>query len=163
MKTYYSCTDTGFVKYVPQPLQHLALADKAAKLGGQVVFYTTESFETLASQGVTKAKVAEQPEVDGIIFFTLKQFGYSGRFNFQVLNFIVQRGYEVHFARENMSISDRETLEAAFPMLYATQYVNTRDEPRESWRPVWDWLDDPKSKVEDLRIIGGAADGLEPR
>lgn len=156
MKSYYSCPDTGFVKYAPQPMQHLAIADKAAKLGGRVVFYVPEAFETLASQGVIKAKVEEQPEVDGIVSFTLKQFGYGGRFNFQVLNLILQRGYEVHFARENLSIPDLETLEAAFPMLYATQIVTARDEPSPSqrvkeWRPVWDWLDAPKSKGASIK------------
>lgn len=142
MKNFYSCLDTGFIKYVPQPLQHLAISDKAGKLGGKVVFYTAEDFETLESQGVIKAKVQEKSEkFDGIIFFTLKQFFYGGKLNFKFLKFILDSGYEVHFARENISISNIEALYRAFPILYAAQYVSERDDPRDFWKPVWNWLD----------------------
>ena len=87
-----------------------------------------------------KEKISQRPPVAGIIFFTLKQFCYGERFNFSLLRDILDSGYEVHFARENMSILDQYDLEKIFPMLYATQVVLDRDESRESWRDVWDLL-----------------------
>ncbi len=143
MKNYYSCIDIGYVKHVPQPIQHLAMSKKAGDLGGKIIFYTGEDFKSLASQAVIKDKVQTRPDnVDGVIFFTLKQFFYSGKLNFSFLKLLLEKGYEVHFARENISFKSLEDLEAAFPMLYSTQYVYKRDEPRTYWKPVWDKLAD---------------------
>ena len=140
MKSYYSCIDSGYVRYAPQPLQHLANTDKARRAGGRVIFYTAEDFESLASQGIIRAKIEQEDgQFDGVIFFTLKQFFYGGEFNFSFLKSILDQGYEVHFARENLSLPDGEALEAAFPLLYASQFVEQRDEPRQFWQPVWDW------------------------
>jgi len=140
MKEFYSWPDVGFLKYLPNSIQHVVINDKASKLDGRITFYAAEDFETLATQGVIKEKIAQRPSVAGIIFFTLKQFCYGERFNFSLLRDIVNSGYEVHFARENMSILDQSDLDKIFPMLYATQVVLDRDESRESWRDVWDLL-----------------------
>jgi hypothetical protein len=124
MKNYYSCIDTAFVKYVPQPLQHLAIARMAEGIGGKVVFYTSEDFRTLASQGSIRSKILQKGEtVSGVIFFTLKQFLYGEKPNFRFLKFILDEGFEVHFTRENLSLTDHEALDQLFPILYATHYV----------------------------------------
>ena len=140
MKEFYSWPDVGFLKYLPNSIQHVVINDKASKLDGRITFYAAEDFETLATQGVIKEKIAQRPPVAGIIFFTLKQFCYGERFNFGLLRDILDSGYEVHFARENMSILERSDLDQIFPMLYATQIVLDRDDSRESWRDVWDLL-----------------------
>jgi len=141
VKAYYACLDTGFVKYCPQPLQHLAIGDKAKKLDGDVSFYTMEDFETLATQGIAKGKIEEKPAVSGIIYFTVRQFFYGGSFDLKFMRFILDKGYEVHFAREDISIPTAESLDELFPMLYSAQHLLERDEPRDSWRPVWDWVE----------------------
>jgi len=128
MKSYYSCLDCASVRQVPQPLQHLAIADKADKLGGTVVFYTAEEFETLASQEIMRIKIGESPEVAGIIFFTLRQFGYGDGLNLEFLNSILQDSYEVHFAREDLSITNLAELDSCFPLLFAYDHVSRRDE-----------------------------------
>lgn len=140
MKSFYACLDTGFVKYAPQPLQHLAVADKARKLGGQISFYTMEDFNSLATQGAMRAKIEDKPAVDGVIYFTIQQFFYGGIFNLEFLKFILDRGYEAHFAREDLSIPTRESLDRAFPMLYSSRYLLERDGSRDYWRPVWHLL-----------------------
>ena len=141
MKNYYSWIDTAFVKYAPQPLQHLAANDQASRLGGKIVFYNAEDFETLSTHSVIKKKIEQKPKIDGVIFFTLKQFFNNGKLNFQFLKFIIERGYEVHFSRERVQIMSKEVLDELFPILYATQYVSERDEPRHFWKPVLDLLD----------------------
>ncbi len=140
MKNYYSWIDTAFVKYVPQPLQHLAANNHASKVGGKIVFYNAEDFETLSTHAVIKAKIEQKPEIDGIIFFTIKQFFNNGQLNFPFLKFILDNGYEIHFSRENVQIPNKETLNELFPLLYATHVVSQRDEPRQVWKPVWDSL-----------------------
>lgn len=140
MKAYYSCLDTGFVKYCPQSLQHLAVANKAGKLGGEVSFYTMEDPGALAFQGAVKAKIEENPAVDGIIYFTVRQFFYGGNFDLKFLKFVLDQGYEVHFAREDISILNRDNLADLYPILYSSRYLLDRDEDREYWRPVWDWV-----------------------
>lgn len=140
MKNYYSWIDTAFVKYVPQPLQHLAANNQASKLGGKIIFYNAEDFETLSTHAVLKSKIEQKPEIDGIIFFTLRQFFNNGRLNFQFLKFIVDKGYEIHFSRENVQIPNRKALDELFPLLYATYYTSLRDEPRRFWKPIWDLL-----------------------
>ena len=140
MKDFYSWSDVGFVKYVPQPIQHIVMADKASKAGGRVAFYSGEDFETMKTQGVFREKLAERPSIDGIVFFTLKQFCYGENLNFDLLRETLDSGYEVHFARENMSIVEPASLEELYPMLYTTQFILERDEPRDAWRDVWDEL-----------------------
>lgn len=140
MKQYYSWIDTAFVKYAPQPLQHLAANDQAGRVGGKIVFYNAEDFVTLSTHAVIKAKIEQKPDIAGIIFFTLKQFFNNGRLNFLFLKFILERGYEVHFSRERIQIPSKEVLNKLFPLLYATHYVTQRDEPRHFWKPVWDVL-----------------------
>ena len=128
MKSYYSCLDCASVRQIPQPLQHLAIADKADKLGGTVVFYTAEEFETLASQEIMRMKVAEAPEMAGVIFFTLRQFGYGGHLNLEFLESMLAQGYEVHFAREDLSLLNEAELDSCYPLLFAYDHVSRRDE-----------------------------------
>jgi hypothetical protein len=147
MKVYYSCPDTGFVKQVPQPLQHLAIGSMAEKLGGKVVFYTMEDFETLASQGVIRHKVMQHPDIHGVIFFRLQQFCYGERPNLAFVRMILQAGYELHFARENLSLTTPEAADAFYPLIYSHHYLAGRDENRAFWQPVWDWLDRRQARL----------------
>ena len=147
MKAYYACLDTGFVKYCPQPLQHLAVANKASKLDGSISFYTMEDFDCLAFQTTVKSKIEEKPSVVGIIYFTIRQFFYGGCLDLKFMRFILDRGYEVHFAREDISIPTKQSLDDLFPMLYSTQQLLERDESRSNWRPVWDWVDAHQHQV----------------
>lgn len=142
MKIYYSCLDTGFVKYASQPLQHLANNNKANNLGGKIIFYTSEDFKSLASHGVIKAKLKEQgKKVNGVIFFTIRQFFYGGKLNLKFLGEMIKRGYEVHFSRENISIFDQNDLDEVFPMLYVSQFVIQRDETKNFIKNVIDKID----------------------
>ena len=65
----------------------------------------------------------------------------GGSLNLKLLNQILGDGYEIHFSRENVSIPDKGSLERIFPMFYSSQQLLQRDEPRNSWRPIWDQLD----------------------
>ena len=146
MSSFYSCPDTGFVKYVPQWLQHMAIADLARKQGGNISFYAMEDFESLPSQMVIKGKLLERPEVDGFVFFTLRQFLYLGNLNLKFLELLLESGYSVHFARESLSIQNIEELKVQFPLLFATQWVFERDESPEFWKSIDDWLTEQEAE-----------------
>ena len=140
MKSFYACLDTAFVKYVPQPLQHLAIHEKARKLGGQVSYYTMEDITAMAGHGSVRAKIDEDPVDEGIIYFTLRQFCYGESLDLTFLRYILDKGYGVHFAREDISIFNTGDLDSQFPMLYSTQQLWNRDDDQETWRSVWEQL-----------------------
>ena len=155
MKSFYSCIDAGLV--VPQPIQHLAIRDKAQKAGGAVTFYGSEEAKTLESQAFIKAKLRKSKALDGVIFFSLHQFRYGLTFNFELLRYILGLNLEVHFAREGLSILDLEQLDELFPFLIAIDYTTRRDRD-----PAWtrfishqSALPDHPSGNADDRASGG--------
>ena len=155
MKSYYSCIDNGFVRFAPQPLQHLAIADKAKKLDGRVVFYTAEDPQSLETHGVIRSKLKEQEKnVDGVIFFTVRQFFYGG-FKYKILKSIRDQLKEVHFARENISVFSQDDLDALFPLLYANQYVLQRDGDGQFCNMVYEHIVSNKKTSGKERVLVG--------
>jgi hypothetical protein len=126
MKSFYSCIDAGGL-VVPQPIQHLAIRDKAQKAGGAVTFYGSEEAKTLKSQAFIRAKLRRSKGLDGVIFFSLHQFRYGPDFNFKLLKEILGLGLEVHFAREGLSILNAGQLDELFPFLTSVDYTARRD------------------------------------
>ena len=126
MKSFYSCIDAGLV--VPQPIQHLAIRDKAQKAGGLVTFYGSEESKTLKTQTFIKAKLQRSTGLDGVIFFSLHQFRYGPSFNFKLLRTILGLNLEVHFAREGVSILNAAQLDELFPFLISVDYTTRRDQ-----------------------------------
>ena len=132
-RRYYSVPDTRSVSVVPQPIQHLAIADAARRAGGAIVFYTMEDFYTTSTHEVILGKLLEHPAVDGIVFYRLKQFVHDGRPQIDVLRRILTSGYEVVFARERLHIADEAQLDREFPLLFASAHVEERDARRGSF------------------------------
>jgi hypothetical protein len=124
---YYAVPDTGYVREVPQPLQHLANGDMAKRLGGEIVFYTMEDHYTLRSMEVILEKLAEGPAIDGVVFFRLAQFFDRGRLKLDLMRSILERGYTIAFARERMSIPDVAALRSMFPLLWSCAHLESRD------------------------------------
>jgi len=127
LKRYFSLPDKALVKQAPQPMQHLVIAEAARVRGGEIVYYTMEDPFTLSSQEVFLSKVKEEPSINGFIFFTLDQFGYSGQLNISLVEWVLRQGYELHFARENISLLDAADLDRQFPLLFTQSYVDKRD------------------------------------
>ncbi len=108
-------------------MQHLVNAEMAKGLRGEIVYYTMEDPFTLGTQEVLISKVKEKPRVEGFIFFTLNQFSYSGSLHYRLMEWILGQGYELHFARERLSMKNSEELRTAFPLLFTQAYVGIRD------------------------------------
>ena len=126
-RAYYSLPDKALVKTVPQPAQHLLIADMAKSRHGDIVHYTMEDPYTLGTQEIFRSKLAEKPRIDGFVFFTLDQFAYSGELNVRLLEEVLRSGYELHFARERFSLSTPGDLDREFPLIYTRAYVGKRD------------------------------------
>ncbi len=131
MKSFYSWLDGGLS--VPQPLQHLAIRDKAQKAGGRIVFYSMEDLQTLPEQSILRAKLQKAKSLDGIVFFALQQFRYGPVFDFALLRRILGMKLEVHFAREGLSFLSEKDLHALFPFLLSVDYTKRRDHSDE-WK-----------------------------
>ena len=84
------------------------------------------------------AKLEEKPIADGFIFFTARQFFYGGEIDIRSMKHVLDSGYEVHFARENLSIRSNEDLDNIFPMIYSTFLLLERDESPDYWSPIWE-------------------------
>ena len=102
-KLFYSCVDS----LIPSPLseQHLIIKKKADQANGKITAYGSEEIRAIYTQPWIIKKLEETKNLDGVIFFTATQFMYSGKFNLNVFNYILQLGLEIHFARENLSFT----------------------------------------------------------
>jgi hypothetical protein len=128
MKRFYSCIDGGLP--VPQPIQHLAIHDKAAKAQGAVTFYGAEEVRVLRTQPFIKTKLEklkQKEEVDGVVFYTIHQFRYGDTLNFDLMRRILDMGLEIHFARERLSLLVPSEFEAVLPFLMSVDFTHRRD------------------------------------
>ena len=130
MKAFYSVPDTASVREVPQPVQHLAIGAQAARLGGEIAFYTMEDRYTLRTHEVIRGKLAEHPAIDGVIFYRLAQFFSGGAFDAVALREILVAGYAVGFARERIALADVAAFDRAFPLLATCGRLDVRDRDR---------------------------------
>lgn len=133
---FYGVPDTGSVREIPQPIQHLANAAMAKQLDGEIVFYTMEDRYTLHTHEVIRGKLEERPAIDGVIFFRLAQFLRDGARGIATLRWILERGYAVAFSREQLAIRNRAELERLFPLLATTAWLDARDRDRSFVRSV---------------------------
>ena len=116
-KLFYSCLDPYVA--APQAEQHRLISKLAVELSGKIIFYGSEDFFVAATQPFILPKLQRTPNLDGVIFFTLDQFCYSGEFNIKLLDQIVSRKLLVGFARENLTFKSHKCLSKFFLQLKA--------------------------------------------
>ena len=51
-------------------------------------------------------KLIRSPDLDGVVFFTINQFCYNKFFNLKKMLEIIDLGFSIHFARENLSFNN---------------------------------------------------------
>jgi hypothetical protein len=117
MRSFYSCVDTLLT--TPQPEQ-LNLSRQKAKLeGGEMVFYGSEEYKYIDKQPFILNKLLRTPGITDVVFFSFDQFCYGERLNFKLLFNIIESGFGVHFARENLSFYDVKSVRDNFSLLSA--------------------------------------------
>jgi len=129
-KTFYSCLDVASIKEVPQPIQHLANGKMAEQMGGHIIFYLTEDIYTRATHEMVIARLKRSSNIDGVVFFRLTQFASGERVQSEVMRRLVAEGYELHFARERVSIRTPEQAEEALRKLYVYGWTEKRGRMR---------------------------------
>ena len=100
-KKFCSCVDILLPS--PQPEQGLVIKNKAEIENGIIKERVTEEVRTAKNQLSILDILKKKTGFDGIIFFSVQQFLYGEHFNLKLLNTILKLGFEVHFARENLS------------------------------------------------------------
>ena len=138
MKQFYSCIDAGFT--TPSSIQHLAIREMAAKVGGKIAFYGSEEARTLKSQAFIRSRLNRLDGIDGICFFSLHQFRYRSELDWEVLRLILGKGLEIHFAREGFSLYSIEELEKKHFFLFSVDYTMRKDVSRKWLGPVIEHL-----------------------
>lgn len=133
MKAFYSCIDA--LLPAPQPEQHLVIREKARKEGGAITFYGAEEYRSAGAQSFILPKLRRTEGLQGVVFFTLNQFRYSGKLNVPLMAAILDDGLELHFAREDVSLRSRADLERWLPFLIVVDYTKRRDASDE-WRRI---------------------------
>ncbi len=122
------------IREIPQPIQHLANNRMAEQVGGKTVFYLTEDGYTSATHEVIQARLKTSSKVAGVVFFRLAQFAAGGRFQIDVMRRLVEQGYELHFARERVSIRTLADAEEAGRKLITFAWIERRGRMRLSSR-----------------------------
>lgn len=117
MKQFYSCIDA--LLPAPQPEQHELSKKKAAKEGGQIVFYGAEEYRVVGQQPFILPKLKRTPGIDGVVFFSIDQFCYGDTFNLKLLGEILGLGLSVHFAREDITFQNFDEVRQNFITLSA--------------------------------------------
>jgi hypothetical protein len=127
VKRYLSCIDSALdvhqAEALTQSIQHLAISTFAESLGGKVTFYTGEDILTHDSQSLMRSTIAAKPEIEGVIFFRIRQFLNGDRLSFTFMREILTAGYELHFAREMLSMFEIEDLQHQFSLLYCFEVI----------------------------------------
>jgi hypothetical protein len=117
MKQLYSCVDV--LLPAPLPEQHELSKKKAAKEGGQIVFYGSEEYRVAKQQPFILGKLSRTPGLDGVVFFSIDQFCYGDKFSLKLLRDILKLNLSVHFAREDISFNDIDDVGKIFITLAA--------------------------------------------
>ena len=89
----------------PQPEQHFLINKMAKSRGGKIVFYGNEDLLSYKKQPFILIKLVRSPNLDGVVFFTINQFCYNKIFNLKKMFEIIDLGFSIHFARENLSFN----------------------------------------------------------
>ncbi len=124
MKEYFFWMDSNIIRYIPQPAQRILAQHYIEKNNGKIVYYSAEELIATPKQLGLREKLTRTKEINGFIFFTIKQFGYQEEFDFILMKNMLNKGLELHFAREEYSILNLKELEEKFNWLYLYFYSN---------------------------------------
>lgn len=128
MKKFYSFLDASLIEHCPQPLQHLANSNMAAKNQGLITFYGAEDIITVKDSKVLKAQLSKDSDLEGIVFFSINQFRFDGILKLELIREVLNKNLEIHFSRENLSIKNIQDLEQQLPLLVFLNYSLYRDQ-----------------------------------
>ena len=110
-KEYLAFTDLTITEIISQKNQMKLMKNYLNEHNADIVFYSTEGHRTIESMRILENKIGENPNIDGIVFYSILQFSYSGKFLSQITKKILKKGYELFFIREDLKINDLKSFE----------------------------------------------------
>ena len=110
-KEYLAFTDLTITEIISQKNQMKLMKNYLKEHNADIVFYSTEGHRTIETMRILENKISENPHVDGIVFYSILQFSYSGKFLSKITKKILKKGYELFFIREDIKITDLKSFE----------------------------------------------------
>lgn len=127
MKEYFFWMDSKFVIHVPQPAQRILAEAYVKKIEGEIIYYSAEELISVPEQLGLREKITRSSNINGFIFFTLKQFSYGGKLDYDLILKMLKMPYELHFVREQYALYDLADFENKFTRLHFYDYSSRLD------------------------------------
>ena len=110
-KTFLAYVDIAITEIISQKNQTKLMKDYLKEINGDIVFYSTENHLTIETMRLLESKISENIKINGIIFYSVLQFSYSGKFLFKIAKKILDNNYELYFVREDIKIKNTKALD----------------------------------------------------
>jgi hypothetical protein len=123
--SFYGFLDIVCTPIIPQALQTKLIKEHLKEKNYTLNFYTTESHTTFENMSILKQKVSEKNKFSGFAFYSLMQFSYNSKFEFNLLKKILKK-YKCVFIRENVQIDnliDLKKIENELKIFPATNHI----------------------------------------
>ena len=102
-KNYHAWLDISLGKVITQPMQRILLNDFVKKLEGKIIFELGEDVEFKSFHLQLQNMIDKKINVDGFIFLGLEQFLYNKKLNLSLIRQILEKNYELHFVKQQLS------------------------------------------------------------
>ena len=110
MKNYHAWLDISVGNIISQPMQRVLCQDFAKKINGKIIFELGEDVEFKAFNLQLRNMLKSKLKVKGFIFLRLEQLIINGKLNIELIKNILKKNYEIHFIRQNLSLTDLKDL-----------------------------------------------------
>ena len=102
----YCYPDTLQNRYLPQAWQIFIMKNFLENHKKKIDFYTGENHKGYKKMKTFSEKIQSNPNIHGFIFFSLLQFCYDKKFNIDLIEKAIQKGYTIYIAREKKVINN---------------------------------------------------------
>lgn len=102
----YCYPDTLQNRYLPQAWQIFIMKNFLENHKKKIDFYTGENHKGYKKMKTFSEKIQSNPNIHGFIFFSLLQFCYDKKFNIDLIEKAIQKGYTIYIAREKIVINN---------------------------------------------------------
>ena len=122
--------DTGYLEYIPQPIQLKLIKERADSDRNSIQFYYMEEFRTLATQEVLMKRISAQDKLIYICFLSIRQFCYGEKLNLKNLNYLLYKKFKICFVLEDLCLHMSDVdLNTKIDFLILTSYSKFQNNP----------------------------------
>ena len=114
----YCYPDTLQNRYLPQAWQIFIMKNFLENYKKKIEFYTGENHKGYKKMKTFSEKIKSNPKIHGFIFFSLLQFCYDKKFNIDLINEAIKKGYTIYIAREKIMLNKKNFLKKKNDLLF---------------------------------------------